>query len=353
MDRRHLIVIGILFVIVAGAYFWRQSGTVQQSTGLYSTLVPAVDEAKVTAVTAWTGKEKGHEGLALEKRQGRWRVRRREGNHEFWAKAKEAKVSKLISALSGLQGDLRAESEEVFEQFHIADGEALHIVLQATDGPVAHLLVGKKGERWDTCYIRRAGSNKVYLVEKNILSLLDIWSQWPTSQPSPRPWTDLSVISGLPKDVVGISYERGDLSWSLSKSETRAGDEKAAVWRFSTGGHEEEKAADEVKKFLERLLPLQAVDVYPPDDAKGTGLGPGEIYGRLTIHFEQSGIGIYHIGNLDAKGERGWIRDQDGDIYVVKGGWIRLAEHPFEASKAPAPKAGDGNSTLSSGPGKD
>ncbi len=344
MNRRQILVLAILFLAAAGGYFWKQSGSQKQVHDLYTALSPSLEEDKVSSITAWVGEEENMEkGVVIQRHDGKWKITRREGGDTFWARAKQGKVERLISSLSGLKGDFRAGVSDVLDSFHISDKEGLHILVKDGDEILLHMIVGKKGDRWDTSYVRLAGSDKVYLVEKNLLSLFDIWSQWPVSQPSPRPWTDLTVISGLPKDVAALSYERGDLSWALSRVTGPSADSKGkedggatgehGEWEFTMNGKKVRKSDQEVKRLLDRLMPLHATDVTAGENAKGTGLGPGEIYGRLTIHFKQSGIEIYHVGHKNGKGDKGWIRDKDGEIFVIKGEWIDLVENPFKESE--------------------
>ena len=362
MDRRLLTILVVLFAAVAGFYLYlHRPAPPTKVESLYTPLTPKLTEKGVTSVAVWTGtEEKGSQsGVRLRRKDGVWQVERREQGSTFWVRAKEAKVERFIQALSGLKGEFRSDSKELLSQFHIADDQGLHIVVQGESGALAHLVVGKKGARWDTCYVRKEGSPKVYLVEQNLLSLLDIWSQWPTGQPSPRVWTDLQVIRGLPREVVAISYARGDTTWSLTRGDQ--GKEKgkgrgeganstakaAPRWVFSMNGKEVKKGEKEVKGFLDQLLPLEAKDVYPPDQLQGTGLGPGEEYGRLTLHFDQKGIEIYHIGHKNDKGDKGWVRDSSGEVYLVDGSWIDLVTHPFQPKQERAKKGG-GNATAPS-----
>ena len=345
MERRHLIILAVIFAMVAGAYLFSHVEHRSRTKGqLYTTLTPRLSEKAVSAIEVWKGgAEERPEGLAIRRGEAGWQIRRKEQGSLFWVRAKETRVAKLLDALSYLKGDLRAASRDLFPQFHIGDDEGLHmVVLNKDQKPLIHLVVGKKGERWDTCYVRRERSDQIFLVERNLLSLVDIWSKWATAQPSPRSWTDLAVIRELPKDLEAISYEQGDVRWSLSKVEERedghtanASSEKKRRWKLVINGTEEEKDRAQVKSYLERLLPLQAKDVYPPDLAKGTGLGQGEQYGRLTLHFARDGIKIYHVGHKNEKGDKGWVRDSSGEIFVVPGEWIDLVTHPFQ------PKAKD------------
>ncbi len=342
MKGKHIIILSIILISLIGIYFWQQRPVTVNEAPLFEKVLKGIDISRVDLVEVWSGQDSASSHLVLRKKEGKWFVKRQEDGSSFLAPAKEDRIERLLSSLANLKGETRARGEENMKTFALTEDKALHVTLKGGDKVIAHLIVGKRGPRWDSSFVRPLDSDKAYLASNNLLTLFDIWSEMPENSPNPRPWTNLSVIAEVGSEVEAISYEGPDKNWSLTSHRETAdasnvtksdnvtsGKSVKTKWLFSLNGKEEKKDAAEVKKFLEKLLPLYGNDVLPPSRANEVGLGPGSRYARLTFHFGRKGIKMFHIGAIDEKKKVGWLRDENGTIYEVKSDWIEQIHSPF------------------------
>lgn len=346
MKRIHLMILGGTFILLAGLYFWQQQRPqTSPVTDLYTILVPEMDLASIDALEAWSPEDKDGRRFRLRKKDGLWWVDR-----GFSAPVKKDRVERLLQTLKDLKGETRASGQEVFATFDLEDDRALHLALREGDRERAHLIVGKRGTTWDTVFMRRTGSNEIYLASKNLLSLFDIWSERAEKTPEARVWLDLSVVAEGPQRIEGLSYRRGEIEWSLvagGRQDERQGetleaeerkdvsqgqgtDEVKRTWLYVYRGQKgEDVTKEEVEGLLSELFPLDAKDVVSPDEAGEIGLGVEDQEGRLTVHSIGKGIRILHLGRRDEEKGLGWIRNERGVIYEVEAEWLAKVHKPF------------------------
>ena len=69
MERRHLIILAVIFAMVAGAYLFSHVEHRSRTKGqLYTTLTPRLSEKAVSAIEVWKGgAEERPEGLAIRR----------------------------------------------------------------------------------------------------------------------------------------------------------------------------------------------------------------------------------------------------------------------------------------------
>ena len=344
MKTRHLLFLFLVFSALAGIYFY-QARPHKDTTGRegpYTVIFPRDATGGVDEVTAWVGtRDKAATPLHLVKKDGTWWVELVRDGKGFRAPAKEERAKRLTGRMAGLFGERRAEGKGLFKTFHLGDSEALHIVMKSHGQERLHLLVGKRGPAWDSSFVRKKGDDTIYLAGINILSLFDIWAGTPEGPLEPRPWVELALVPYGPDEIEGLSYARGNRQWSLvhekepqeqsasSGSKARGKEKGAPAWTFTLNGKAARIKAGDARGFLSAVFPLRAKDCFPPSDAEKAGFGPGERYGRLTIHLKGGrGVKILHTGKLDGAARAGWIRDQRGLLFQVDSKVFKKLEDP-------------------------
>ena len=360
MKPQTLAILALLLAGLGAFYFYLQRPEKIDQNQLYTQIVPKLDVNDIVEINASgpPSDSKGGHPLALVKKDGRWLVQKREKNEPYWVPAKENKVKRLVSSLSGLTGEKRASSKDLLATFSLDKDHAMIITLKKKEGGKISIEVGKRGPQWNSSFVKLPGSNNVYLCSQNLLSLFDIWSETPTGNPEPGPWTDKTIIAEGPGEVEGVSYSRGTLEWSLvaqagdERSKNREGSpaeqKKAHDYQkfiLNYNGESSPRTEEEARKILQSFLPLYADDVVNPASAADYGLGPGQQTGRLTIHLKGKGVKILHIGRVDEKSQKGWIRDDKGTIFEVASNIIKKIENPLEEDKK-AQKPGDKHAQI-------
>jgi hypothetical protein len=347
MKQRYIMFLTFALLALAGIYRLQQRPQETPEAELFVRLGPDVSLDSLTGIEVWSQRDAASAHLRLEKRDGDWMVERKDGESTFLAPAKKDRIERLVETLQDLRGEKRAEGPEMLDTFSLTDGEALEIVLRGTEKEFEPLLAGKRGATWDSSFVRKASSQDVYLASKNVLSLFDIWDELPEKTPGPRPWTDLTVVAEGPQQVKGLSFSRGADQWTLvmTESEEKAADNATATatpqaeaqgkesWDYSVGGKQQNKTGAEVQPMLSKIFPLKAQDVCNPEKARDYGLGPGEQYGRLTVHLKAKGLEILHVGLTDRDRQVGWIRNDKGYIYEITAESMDALSAPFKTTK--------------------
>ncbi len=346
MKKSYLFILASTLLILAGIYIYQQRPARVHDEDFYSRLCPSVQSAE--EILVWTGKAQTKNALHIKKNDKGWWVYLSGNSTTYPAPAKVQKVRRLLFQISNLQGEKRASGKDILETFHLKDSEALHLLFKRNGKELAHLLAGKRGPRWDSCFVRRNQDDTVYLVSRNLLGLFDIWNLIPKRNPEAAPWVDLTVISQGPEEIEGISYSRGSLEWSLvqnsealSKKADKEGKTTGKIsgnsgtdWILTFDGNVSHKKDADAQKLLSVLFPLEAEKIVPVAKAGKIGLGPGDQYGRLTVHLKGRGMKLLHVGRWDQKQSCGWIRDERGIIFRVRGKILRVLNHPDSVWKS-------------------
>ncbi len=341
MKKSYLIILGSVLLILAGIYFYQQRPVEVHDEDLYSKICPSLKT--VDELMVWAGKTKGAETLHIKKNGQGWWVDLTENGLTYPAPAKAQRVENLFRQISSLQGEIRAQGKDILDTFYLKDDQALHLVFKNCGQEQLHLLVGKRGPRWDSCFVRKNQNDTVYLVPRNLLGSLDIWDATPEKAPDKSPWVELAIINQGPAEIEGISYSRGSLEWSLVQNKQTASSKEAGSgtnateqnaknngetgWILTLNGRTLHKKDKDIQKLLSTLFPLRAEKIVPGDKAKETGLGPGDQYGRFTVHLKGRGMKILHVGAMDKEQSCGWIRDDRGVIFKLQGKIIETINH--------------------------
>lgn len=327
MNRNSLIAIIVLFCVVVGLYMFIQRPQKTTSSQVFSSIVPEFEVSSIDEIRIWTPSDESGRVFTLSRKDDSYWVEAYEDNDSFWAPCQDGRVKRLLESLRGLKGEERAAGKEFFPDFNISSRDALHFQLKGQGKTVAHILVGKRGASWGTCFVRKDGDDRVYIVQKNLFSLVDIWDEVAGKNPTAASWIELGIVKEGADAIQGVSYSSSKGVWSLelvSDNSTTNGmnvtsskDGVDGPWVLVKDGLRHEMDHDSAKKYLSSLFPLYAKQVRSPSRAHEFGLGPSDDYGRFTIHFKAKGLKIFHVGRLDEEKKSGWIRDDRGVIYEV------------------------------------
>jgi hypothetical protein len=84
-------------------------------------------------------------------------------------------IDRLLNDLLEMTGKVRSSDPKHFDTYYISDEQGIHLLLKdAADKTLANMIIGKKAEDFNAGFIRFTGKEKVYSVDKNILSSLNI-----------------------------------------------------------------------------------------------------------------------------------------------------------------------------------
>jgi hypothetical protein len=189
MKPRSLFPLVIVLVILVALVVMRQSKQrtpgIAEQAGLVALLPDGLSKADVNKLELYNGKLPDDKlVLALDASADKWRV-----TTHFNAPAKKETVEKYLDSIVKLKGEPRAmgASDAQLEEYNLTDDKAFHLTAfkkEATE-PLFHLLIGKT-PGYKTVFIRKAGSNDVFVEETNLKQQAGITDD-SASRPPQRP----------------------------------------------------------------------------------------------------------------------------------------------------------------------
>ena len=207
--------LGILaaVLVVLGLLSWatnRSRYATVKDGGFVEVMPESIDTGSIQRIRAWLGTHPD-EALELERSGDGWVVASKWG----W-EAKKAQVDQVLEDLENLKGEKRASSSEVLADFQIDDESGLHLEALGSGGSsLVHVVVGKSAPGGGG-FIRRAGSNDVYLTQAGLRSTFGIWSDEPTP-PDAKRWVELRAFQAERNEVDAIILRDGSTEITLSK----------------------------------------------------------------------------------------------------------------------------------------
>ena len=310
MSRKTLgMLAGVLVVLGALSYLTsRQRYGAAEGGGFESLLGSNVDAGAVQSIKAWVGAIPDTT-VELTRSGDGWVVASRWN----W-KAKSDLVDKLVEDLKGLSGELRSSSEDVLEDYQIDDGNGMHLVGAGSGGTeMFHLIVGKSATRGGT-FVRRNGSDDVYLCTPALRSSFGLWGD-ERKPPDAKRWIELRVNQTDRTNVDRIVLHDGAAVLTLEKEFPAASapdssgvtkpDRANWTWKADAAGAIDKAKADGI---LGTACNLYATDVVDPAGAADYGLADATRWMELTL---SDGTAV--------KVRFGRVTDEDKKVYLQVG----------------------------------
>jgi hypothetical protein len=328
MKPKFLAILGGVVVVLA-LVSWATSSkySTAEGGGFEPILDATLDTGSVQSVKAWIGSSPDS-AVELARAGDGWEVATRWG----WP-AKPEQVVKLFDDLAGLKGEKRASSEAVLGDFRIDDAGALHVAGFGTGGTeLFHLLVGKGALRGGE-FVRKNGSNDVYLTPARLASSFGIWGDEP-KPPDQKRWINLQVHKAERNDVDRIVLREGSreivfekefsevVAPPPAKADTAGSPaDTAAVappagptidrtkwtWKPDRQGPFDQSTVDGI---LSTLCSIYATDVVDPAGIADYGLGEEARVAELA--FQDGTTKSIRFGNV-SKADEGRVYFQVGD----------------------------------------
>ncbi|MEZ4386770.1 MAG: DUF4340 domain-containing protein [Candidatus Krumholzibacteriia bacterium] len=324
LNRKNLIIVAVVLVALV-AVSALQSTRHEAATGQASsqTLIEG-DWTRTNLDRVTVGFGQDNEVVVLTAGDPDWRVA------SAWnARADANKIDTLLRTLSGLRGEFRSDSQDVLGDYGFADSTSIRIRGYADGGAEVFAIdVGNKPAGGRGNFVRRQGSDEVFLSTADVLGNLGLWSG--PERPQSRHFLDLVAYRGDREAVDALRLE-GDESLVLRKQysmvepapddTTGAGpqpDFKQWEWRLGDGTPVQKTKADGI---LGTAVNLRAQDVVDPAPGLAFyGLDPAKR--TLTIEPREGDPVVIRFGlERPAEGKApGGLYAQVGDdptIWVV------------------------------------
>ncbi|MDW7681640.1 MAG: DUF4340 domain-containing protein, partial [bacterium] len=173
MKQKHLYYLAGVFVFLLIVYVITKPRHASVSLEEFvNTIVFGVAKEDVKSIEVY--KESTAENpiqLILKKEGDQWYVATK-----FGCKAQENTINQLLDNLLEMTGKVRSSDPKHFDKYQITDEQGIQLILKdEAEKTLANLIFGKKGEDYNTGFVRFAGKEKVYFADKNILTNLGIY----------------------------------------------------------------------------------------------------------------------------------------------------------------------------------
>ncbi len=299
ITRRTLVILGGALVVLAGISWLtsKKRYSTVEGGGFASVLSAKVDSTQVQSIKAWLG-GKPDSAVVLERAGDGWQVASRWG----WT-AKTDLVKQLLRDLSDLTGEVRSSDPKVLADYEIDDEKGLHVVAAGSGGSEIFHLVGGKTAAAGGAFVRREGSNAVFVTRSSLRSSFGVWGE-PPRVPDPKRWLDLEIQRVERNDVDRVILTAGGVSTVFEKEfamtvpppvEPAAGDTANApspepavpaidrtnwTWKKDARGELDKNKVDGI---LGTLCSLYAAEISDPASLDQYGFGEGAKVAELVL----------------------------------------------------------------------
>ncbi|MCX7934165.1 MAG: DUF4340 domain-containing protein, partial [Planctomycetota bacterium] len=251
----------ILLVLIAIGYYLKQPPAVdvEAEIGARALVPEKITADNVTAIEFAVGK--GKPAVRLKKQGDNWRI------ETAWnVIADSDKVTKFIKDLIGLRGELRSENASMHADYGVADDQGLHVRLYtgaSGDTAAFEMLAGKKPTGgYGASFVRVAGENNTYRVDKDIRSDIGIWEDDLKKEPGNRHWIKSCIAKCEKEKMTRVELIYPDRSLILEKVEKAPTADKAEGEKKAEE-KKEEKASDK-KPEPKKEYEWKMVSATPP-----------------------------------------------------------------------------------------
>lgn len=202
---------GALVALIAVSFLTsKQKYNTTKGGGFASILDAGFDAGQVQSFKAWIG-SKPDSAVVLERSGEGWTVPSR-----FAWSAKTDLVQQMIDDLTGMKGELRSSNAEVLKDYQLDDDGGLHVVASTSGGTeMFHLVAGKNAPAGGS-FVRRAGSNDVYVTRASLRSSFGVWGE-PPRVPDPKRWINLEILKVERNDVDRVTLVSKEGTFTFEK----------------------------------------------------------------------------------------------------------------------------------------
>lgn len=259
--KKLLVLLGILgmllvLAVVKNAARKRSEAPIQIKSVSSFTLTKELPQGFISKIIVFKGDDETNKMIFAKDPFNNWIL-----EEKFGLKAKKEMVEALLKEAAGLEGEVRGDSKAVFSDFGIADNQGVHVIFETHAAkPLAHLVISFTKPAWNLNFVRLFDSDKVVLVDKDILSKLNLYAK--DAKLNDNTFTDYRLLSFDTKDVTRFEIIRGSES-PLVFIKKDGEDNAAAAWRLE-GDEKKEIDAAQVEAYLQFAANTYALESLDP-----------------------------------------------------------------------------------------
>jgi hypothetical protein len=239
-------------------------------------------------------------------------------------RADSAQVAQVVEMISSIDvGSLVSENPEKQNLYEVDSSTGRLINVYGHDENLASFYLGKNASNFNYTYIRKVGSDEVYMAEDVMGYRLD---------KAQNNWRDKTIIKVDTAALNSIVFQYPDQEFTLERRDS--------LWFLSGDGISGELAAssDSVELFKRLVWNLQANSFYLPEDSSSVDPENPEL--KLTFKYISGGQDVLHVlgGNESKTRYYMGLPELDEPFVVLHAKYSGLTRRPNNF--APAEKNG-------------
>lgn len=289
MKEKHLYIFAGVFVCLLIIFFIINFAMKQKYQGvnvdeLVQNVVFGVskDDIKNIEIYKETGTDQPIK-MVFTQRDDKWYIATK-----FNCKAQKSRIDGLLNNVLEMTGTVRSSDPKHFESYNISDAQGIHLLLKdEANKPLANLVIGKKGEDYNSGFVRFGGKEKVYAVDKNLLSSLNIYGEIDTlSQFSDNNFIDLQSVDkdkeklelvGLVANGKELVIKKNEKEVEVTNADSTRSTKKETEWVLVKGAREIPLDQKEVENFLRDVTKIRGQEVVDRIGGGGGAMSLGDL----------------------------------------------------------------------------
>lgn len=295
--KRLLIPVILLIVIVA---VWLIQSSVEKS----QTRVKAVynflelDIEKITKFVTWNK----NDSITLYKENDVWFLQ-----DSLPRRANPEVINTTLNESVQMRAEnVISQNPERQAEFQVDEENGVHVQFYRENELLAHVIIGAMAPGYSHTYIRKPGSNDVFLAAGRL--------NYTYNRPLTG-WLDKTILSLLSGNIASVEFIYPDNACRITRQDT--------IWTVSAAPYEKETPASEpqVDQFINTIINLQASDFQ---NASDSGLVDFDnLSMTMKISLFDGNQEILRFGAENTEGSRRYCRREGvPETFVIKRSWF-------------------------------
>ena len=270
MSSKRLLPLVLILLILGVLAVWlkreQPSSRLAEEVGL-ERLLPTTFRAEAVSGIELSLGTQPEDVVRLRKHEGNWVLPSR-----FEAPGNSTKIQQLLAQLSSLEGELRADSPALLEDFQLKDDQALSLKLYTDHAktPALTLLVGKTSG--NNSFMRRSGDTKVYAVNLNVQTLAGLSSTSSAQSLTAKPWLDLRLQNVPREQITAVELQAPTRTLRFTTSPAATNQAAPPAWTLAEPVLSYSVKSEAVESLVTTLRTIQGDDVVDPANLVSYGL---------------------------------------------------------------------------------
>ena len=270
IKTRNLVILAAVLVVLIGINLLQKSSHRKETTASATEVVLDGEFNKENTARLTLGFGSGEPQVVLEKGPEGWLL-----PSHFGARASDQRVAAVLRNFSDVAGEFRSDSAKVLADYGLRDDECVIVRGFAADGgELFALCLGRTPTGFPGQFIRRPGSNRVFVSQKGLLSHLGIYGE--PAAPTARHFLELQAVKEDRESIDSMVIRDGEAAREWTKefavvepAEDAAEDAAPAVergvWEWLENGRPAtDLAKTKIDGLLNSAISIRATDVADP-----------------------------------------------------------------------------------------